>query len=140
MATRVPLYSMPAASNEPSILAEVADGVLKLPRRLVHPREVVVAVGEVRVVRDGGVVGVERRMLVSQVLERDAEIELEQRVGSAVLQCAAIDLLRGTSVAALVQQPTPVDPCRRIVGIGFGAARVSTNRRARIGVLEAQPF
>src|SRR5579883_609374 len=110
----------------------MADGMLSLARRFVQPRQVVMAVGEVRILGNGGVVGLESRLLLSQILERDTQVEEQQGIGRAVLERTSVDFLGGPSVPTLVQQPAPVDPGRREPRGGLCRARVRSERRGGV--------
>lgn len=50
------------ASQDPAVLTEMTDGMLRLTERLVQAGEVVMTVGETRVFFDRGLIGFERRI------------------------------------------------------------------------------
>src|SRR5690349_15273703 len=75
---RVP--SVTGRVDQATVLAEMPDCVLGLAHRLVKTREVEVAVGEVRVLFDGGVVGLDGGAGFPEVLKQHAVVEHEEGV------------------------------------------------------------
>src|SRR5579862_555664 len=99
-----------AARHQAAVLSEVTDGVLRLAERLVEAREVVVTVGEVGILLERGLVGIERRTDVAEILEQHALVEEQQRVAPGLAQAALVDVRGLLRLTLLVQQPAPVGP------------------------------
>src|SRR5882672_5126868 len=82
--------------------------------RFAQEREVVVAVGEARVLVQRPLVCIHRGALAAHVLEQDAQVVEQQRLVAAGEDRAAINALRFREAARLVQQPSKVDVSSRV--------------------------
>ena len=63
----------------------MTDGVLRLSERFIQPREVVVAVGQIRILGERGLVCLERGGRIAQILEQYALVEEQQRIRPRVV-------------------------------------------------------
>ena len=124
------------ARRQPPVLAQVADGVLRLTEGFIEPRQVEVAVREGRILDDRRLIRLEGRTRATQVFEHDAEIEHQHRVRLHMTQRLAIDVLRLPELAPLMDQPAQVGPGREVRGIDTNRALVGLLCLARIDSLE----
>src|SRR5215469_7955778 len=125
-------------ADQTAVLTQMTDSVLRLAERLVQPREVVVAVGEIRILGQCGLIGVERGGRIAQILQQYTLVEEQQCIGAGVSQSLPIDLGGLLRPALLVQQTAPVGPGRSITRVLVRGMAPGTQRGIRIVAFELQ--
>src|SRR5690606_36614963 len=124
--------SLALFSYQSAVVTKMSYRVLGLTHRLVETGQIVVTVGKRRVLLDRRLVRFHGRVITTEILEQDTQIEEQHCVGSCRIERVPVHFLRLVQLLVLVQQAAPVDP-------GTDMRRIACDRTS-IGITSSPPI